>query len=160
MRANQQESFFDGVPEIQDYRLENATEDIPLTRVSTGSSLRSALSFSSTTSTKTFLPHGGGYGGSLEHLCDLIDAYPSLRDAEIVSSECHTQRIRIVLNLTVHRFLILELRRGEKKPIWIRLDRTRTKTVSDLDFVRAAGRIQANDTVSWDAEPCLPTDEP
>lgn len=93
----------------------------------------------------TFLPTAGGYGVPLEHLCRLIDAYPTLREGKIISSECYTSPMPGGL---VHRFLMLELRREGRKTIWARLDRTRLKTVGAFQFFVSGGRTDSNDIVS------------
>lgn len=99
--------------------------------------------FSSTT-VNTLLPQGGGYGGSLSLLCQLVDTYTTLQHAIIVCAECYTQNIAAQI---VHRFLVLELRRDGKKTIWVRLDRRRSKLVNTRRFLFARASTQSNDTV-------------
>lgn len=84
-------------------------------------SFQSVLSLKSAYSTETVVPaNAGGYGVPLEHLCRLIDAYPSLQSAEIVKTECYTKRIVSVAGVAiVHRYLVLEICRKGKQPIWI-----------------------------------------
>lgn len=96
-------------------------------------------------STLTFIPHNGGFGGQLSHLCSLIGSYSALQNARIISAECHTESIALKI---VHRFLILELMREGKKNIWIRLDRRRAKILGTLRFLRNHATTPANDTVS------------
>ena len=98
----------------------------------------------SSTSVNTFLPQQGGYGGSLNLLCQLVDMYTALQYATIVSTECYTQRIAVQV---VHRFLILELKREGKKTIWLRMDRRRSKLVNTQRFLFGRGSTDANDTV-------------
>lgn len=105
----------------------------------------STLSLESSLSGKTFLPTGGLLGASLEHFCRLIDAYPSLQDAEIISSECYQEPINMVL---MHRFLLLELRRHKRKTIWVRLERLRDRLQSNRRFLLAGAQTRANDSVS------------
>lgn len=95
-------------------------------------------------SSTTFFPASGVLGAPLEHLRRLINAYPTLRDAEIISSECYTAPIRLGI---VHRFLLLELRRHERKVIWVRFDRMRDRRESNWKFVRAGAQTRANDIV-------------
>lgn len=118
----------------------------------------STISIKSIISTRTFksisaptiIPaNAGGYGVKLKHLCQLITEYPSLQTAEIVKSECYARRIASLAGVEiVHRYLVLELRRKGKKPIWVRLDRTSDKAASRLHMVRSGGRTKDNDTVS------------
>lgn len=105
----------------------------------------SRVSLASLGSYKTFLPIKGCYGVFLTHLCDMIDMYPTLQEAEVISTECYTTPIRLGI---VHRFLLLELRRDGLKPIWMRLDRTRNKFTSRARFVLTGGQTRANDIVS------------
>jgi hypothetical protein len=82
----------------------------------------------------------------LSQLCELVDCHRSLQRAETISSEAYTERIGAV----IHRFLVLELRREGKKPIWLRLERTRSKSVGVVEFLLARGSTPANDIVSDD----------
>lgn len=124
---------------MQELRFQSSAENLPLSRTS------SAISMTSTRSTRTFLPDGGGIGGSLEQLCKLIDAFTSLRDAEIVSSECFAAPLRLGI---VHRFLLIELRRGTRKPIWVRIERRRDNLESSRTFIFSGARSRANNSVS------------
>lgn len=117
--------------------------DTTLRRVATDISIVSSVS--------TFLPKNGGYGGPLDHLCRLIDAYPSLQGARIITSECYTKPLRVTLPVgigLVHRFLLLELERESKKSIWVRLDRMPSATSSRWRFIRSIAQTPAHDTVS------------
>ena len=88
-------------------------------------------------SSGTILPVIGVLGLSLSESCDLIRNYQSLQEAEIISSEGYVHR---------QRFLVFELQRDGKKPIWVTLDRRRSTKVSVLDFLCAAASTPANDT--------------
>lgn len=117
----------------------------PLLRVGTFASART--SFSSET-TRTIISERGGYGLPLEHLCRMISTHPSLQDAQIISLECYTKHMGPTLAGVVHRFLILQLVREGRKPVWLRMDCTRQKMTSTISFVRAGATSRANDTVS------------
>lgn len=93
-------------------------------------------------SSGTILPVIGVLGLSLSEFCDLIWNYQS----EIISREGYVQ----VIGRVQHRFLVLELQRDGKKPIWVafRLDRRRSTKVSVLGVLCAATSTPANDTVS------------
>lgn len=80
---------------------------------------------------------------SLADVCIHIDAHPSLRAAEIVSTECYALRAGAV----THRFVVLELRRQGRKDVWLRLDRRRGEKVSIFRFLSASGITDANDRV-------------
>ena len=107
---------------------------------------------------------GGGYGGgglyppsghtvvpslgvmdlSLSDVCKYISDNRSLQNAEIISTECYAEKQGGV----THRFLVLELRRANRKDVWLRLDRRRGAGVSLFKFVAFSGVTQANDRVS------------
>lgn len=108
------------------------------------SSVATKYTANSTVSHRTFLPRQGGYGGQLQHLCSLIATHTSLQHATIVSSECYWENIAFRI---VHRFLIFELAREGKKPIWLRVDRRRSRTASTFEFIYAGGSTPSNDTV-------------
>jgi hypothetical protein len=83
----------------------------------------------------------------LSQLCELVDSHHSLQRAETISSEAYTERVGAV----IHRFLIMEIRREGKKPIWLRLERTRSRSVGVVEFLRAGASTPANDVVCGDA---------
>lgn len=134
-----QDEFFEGTPVLEELKAHASSESLVLSRVS---------SRLSTNTADTFLPAGGILGAPLEHLCRLIDAYPSLRDADIVSSESFVEPLRLGI---VHRFLLLELRRSGRKTIWARLERLRYKLASNWTFILAGAQTRANDSVSLNA---------
>lgn len=107
-------------------------------------------------SNQTVLKTGDVLKCALEVLCSLIDVYPSLRDAEIVSSECYTTSIARGTRLIglVHRFLVLELSRDGHKPIWIRLERSRDTSEGSLTFLRSGAETLPIDHVSAASEYC------
>lgn len=57
----------------------------------------------------------------LRDLCVTIHERRSLRHAEI---RC-VEQYRVFTGTVIHRFLVLELHRAGRKPIWMRLDRFR-----------------------------------
>ena len=63
--------------------------------------------------------------------------------ADIVSTEGYSKWTGTV----VHRFLVLELCRVGRKPIWLRIDRQRAQDVNALRFLAARATTPANDTV-------------
>lgn len=90
----------------------------------------------------------------LLNLCDMINANMSLRQAEILTTECYTQKVAAGV---LHRFLVLELRRKGRKNVWLRLDRRAGR--SALSLVRALGSSPANDIVSLDKTDPYPSEE-
>ncbi|KAF8305095.1 hypothetical protein DL93DRAFT_2102203 [Clavulina sp. PMI_390] len=97
---------------------------------------------SSRASTSTAsIPQFGILELSLADVCKYIDANSSLQVAEIVSTECYTQSAGAV----THRFVLLELRRPNRRNAWLRLDRRRGKNVSILKFLIVSGITAAND---------------
>lgn len=139
-------SVDDDVSAIQQLHDMASDEGFTLSRLPNAPKARSMASLASRVSSQTFLPIEGGYGVLLKHLCHLIDRYPTLRDADIVSSECYTEPIRLRI---LHRFLLLELHREGRKPIWVRLDRTRDNFTSTGRFLLLnRARTRANDVVS------------
>lgn len=94
-------------------------------------------------SISTAVPMFGVLDLTLSEICQYVDAYSSLQAAEIVCTECYAERAGAVL----HRFIILELRRENRKNVWLRLDRRRGKGVSMFQFLATAGITKANDRV-------------
>lgn len=82
-----------------------------------------------------------------------------MQRAEIISAEGYKEWIGPIL----HRFLVLELRRSSRKPIWLRIDRRMAQGVGTFRFIRALATTPANDTVSmhqaptklWSINQCL-----
>lgn len=112
--------------------------------VTPSSALSRMSSRLSMSSLATVLPIRGGYGGSLNHLIQLINSHTALYYATIASTECYSDSIITGIS---HRFLLIELARSGKKTIWLRLDRRPSKMVGVVRFVRSAGSTPANDTV-------------
>lgn len=83
-------------------------------------------------------------GLSVPELCELIRQSQSLQQAIIAMTEGYKEHLGGI----VHRFLVLELTREGKKPIWLRLDRRLGKDVSRMSLILASGVTNANDTVS------------
>ena len=81
---------------------------------------------------------------SVSELCQLIQQRASLQHAIITRTEGYAEHLGAV----VHRFLVLELKREDKKPIFLRLDRRRGEGVSPMSLISASGVTSANDTVS------------
>lgn len=81
---------------------------------------------------------------SLPQLCDVINSHRSLARADIISTECYTERLGAI----THRFLVLELRRHARRPVWLRLDRRLGKDTSTFTLLRSNGSTPANDVVS------------
>jgi len=79
----------------------------------------------------------------LEDLCKVIDEHRSMQLAEIVTTEGYSEWTGTV----IHRFLVLELRRVGRKPIWLRIDRQRAQDVNAFRFLAARASTPANDTV-------------
>lgn len=85
------------------------------------------------------------YGGMLNHLIQKISKHTTLYYTTIVATESYSELIRLGV---YHRFLLLELAQPEKKTIWLRLDRRRSKRLGVFDFVWSGGSTSAYDTVS------------
>lgn len=79
----------------------------------------------------------------LDKLVELIRLHPSLQRADITSAEGYKQKRNGIL----HRFLALELRRGSKPAVWLRLDRRVHPETSRISFLLASGESPAYDTV-------------
>jgi len=80
---------------------------------------------------------------SLSDVCKYISDYRSLQNAEIMSTECYAENLGGV----THLFLLLELRRSNRKDVWLRLDRRRDQNVSLIKFFAFSGVTKANDRV-------------
>ncbi|KAF8308155.1 hypothetical protein DL93DRAFT_2221274 [Clavulina sp. PMI_390] len=104
-----------------------------LQRISTRASTHSAS-----------VPQFGVLECSLSDFCNYVDANLSLQTAEIISTECYTQSAGAV----THRFVVLELRRPNRRNAWLRLDRRRGKNVSILRFLAVSGVTVANDRLT------------
>jgi hypothetical protein len=89
------------------------------------------------------VPDAGKLGMPLKEFCDYIDAHQCLQQAEISSTECYAEQHGAI----THRFLILELRRRNRRTIWLRLDRRLGKNTSTMSFLRSLGVTEANDVV-------------
>ncbi|KAF8289118.1 hypothetical protein DL93DRAFT_1163770 [Clavulina sp. PMI_390] len=95
-------------------------------------------------SVATFFPRFGAIELSLADVCSFISEGAALRGAHIISVKGYCEPAGPVL----HRFVVLHLRRVQRKDIWLRLDRRRGQGVSAFRFVFASGDTQANDKVS------------
>lgn len=73
---------------------------------------------------------------TLTELCDFIAEHPSLQSARIESCSCYAQRIALFVP---RRFLLLQLRRPERKDFWLRLDRRASGEVGPAEFTLALG---------------------
>ncbi|KAF8327463.1 WD40-repeat-containing domain protein [Cantharellus anzutake] len=106
----------------------------PVTRsLSTLSTFSNASVLSIRSSGRTF---------SLKDFCEqVIDKHLWLQTARIVSTSCYSELIKLVL----HRFLIFQLRRPEKKDIWLRIDRR--AGISFFSLARKLGKTRAHDVV-------------
>lgn len=80
----------------------------------------------------------------LDDLVKLIESHTSLQDIKILSTEGYKEMSNVVL----HRFLILELRRGKETSVWLRIDRRVHPESKGVSFVLALGQSPAYDTVS------------
>jgi len=78
---------------------------------------------------------------TLPDLCDLITERHSLQRAEIVSMEVYTEPAKV----RGHRFMILELRRPQRKTLYLRLDRRQKAAALGLLWSRT---VSVHDTVS------------
>lgn len=92
----------------------------------------------------TVVPCVGVIDLSLSELCQLIQQRRSLQQAIITMTEGYSERSGTV----VHRFLVLQLKRDDKEPTWLRLDRRMGNDVSTMSFVLKSSVTRANDTVS------------
>ena len=97
----------------------------------------------STLSTETVVPRLGVLHQSIHELCEFIQRQRSLQQAIITMTEGYAERLGAI----VHRFLVLELKREDKKPIYLRLDRRLGKGVPTISLLRTSGVTSANDTV-------------
>lgn len=79
---------------------------------------------------------------SLDDLCVIIDLHSSMQRTEIVSAEGYKQWTGTV----AHRFLVFELRRSGRKPIWLRV--RRKGNIPFVRFLANGAKTPANDTVS------------
>lgn len=79
----------------------------------------------------------------LDELVALIRSHTSLQRAAILSTEGYKQRRNTIL----HRFLVLELRRQDRSPIWLRIDRRMHPETRMVSFLLASGKSPAYDTV-------------
>lgn len=81
----------------------------------------------------------------LSHFLDLVHQHGSLQQARIASAEAH-----LVMNGRVpHRFIILRLERNGYEPIWLRMDRLRSRERGAFRFIAAGATTLANDQVCF-----------
>lgn len=102
------------------------------------------MSVFTVTSAGSVVPELGILHLSLHDLCMYISNHRCLRKATILSTQCYYHNAGVV----IHRFLLLELHRENRKNIWVRLDRRRGEGVSLFSFMLTSGVTKANDTVS------------
>lgn len=93
----------------------------------------------STTSVNTVIPLFVTYTLSIDELRKKILEHRSLQCAGIVSVEGYVE------HLVSHRFLVLELRRLRRKPIWLRLERRPGR--SFISVAGSLGSVPTLDTV-------------
>lgn len=105
-------------------------------------SLESLATVSTAMSTVTVVARGI-LGLTLSELCDLITEHHSLQKAEIISIEVYTEPAKV----WGHRFMILELRRPQRKTVYLRLDRRRTRKAVVRGLI-GSRTIMSDDTVS------------
>lgn len=79
----------------------------------------------------------------LDEPVELIRSHAFLQRAEILSTWAYKEWSNAIL----HRFLILELRRGKTSSVWLRIDRRVHPETSGVSFVFAFGQSPAYDTV-------------
>lgn len=113
----------------------NQTDDYPPT-------LQRSVTNESALSTWT-VSHVFDMTMQLDNLVKLIRAHASLQNTDIISAESYKQKRNGIL----HRFLALELRRGSKPVVWLRLDRRVDPETSRISFLLASGESPAYDTV-------------
>lgn len=92
----------------------------------------------------TAVPRIGKIDLTLSEFCDYIEDHSSLQRAKIVATECYSENAGAV----THRFLVLELRRENRKDVYLRLDRRRAEGTSLFKFITASGSTKANDRVT------------
>src|ERR1700733_9309618 len=92
----------------------------------TGVTLSLALAHGSAESVESVVPNAGGLDMPLKEFCDYIDAHRCLQQADIASTECYAEQTGGI----THRFLILELRRRNRRTVWLRLDRRSGRNTS------------------------------
>lgn len=102
------------------------------------------LSRTSISSTVTTVPEVGKIDMSLDELRVYIGAHSSLRSANIIATECYAEDP----GPTTHRFLILELRRPNRKDVSLRLDRFRGENTTIFQVSTGSMKTTANDRVS------------
>jgi hypothetical protein len=89
------------------------------------------------------MPHLSGMVMPLSRLIELIAEHKSLQRVQIPAAEGYQQ----TASRFMHRFLVLELRRAGKDPVWLRMDRRPDWRVGALQFVLASSMSPASDTV-------------
>lgn len=96
-------------------------------------------------STDTFLSNGPKHTLKFNALCDVIHRHRSLQHARIISAEGYKTTNGVV----VHRYLVLELERDGRQPIWLRIDRRIAENENPIRFLVTGGRSSANDEVCF-----------
>jgi len=111
--------------------------------LSEASRSRDSLATASTEKSTVTVVARGVLELTLPDLCDLITERHSLQRAEIVSMEVYTEPAKV----WGHRFMILELSRPQRKTLYLRLDRRRSRKAVALGLLRSR-TVSAHDTVS------------
>lgn len=93
-----------------------------------------------TNSTNTVDPRSDPRKVALDKLCDLVNTDKSLRTARIVSCATYVRRGLFV----THRFVVMKLRRNDRKDTYIRIDR---RPASRSRLIRGIGTTISNDEV-------------
>lgn len=120
---------------------------------SSGTSLRnlpfsrtlSRISLATVASTDTFLDHSVDPRIPLRGLLEVIERHRSLQHARIIRADAYQG----FTGQVVHRFIILELERDGRQPIWLRIDRGREKGQSVRRFLAEGATAVAADQVSF-----------
>lgn len=86
-------------------------------------------------------PRSGVVKVAMDQLCELVEANDVLRTARIVSCATYASRGFIV----THRFVIMKLRRIDRKDTYLRIDR---RPASRSRLFRGMGTTPSNDEVS------------
>lgn len=96
-------------------------------------------------SASSVVPKYGIIDFSLADVCRYIDDHKSLQTAEVISTECYSEK----KGAATQRFLILELRRPGRKDIWLRLDRRKGENAPLFRFLALSGVTKTNDRVRF-----------
>lgn len=89
------------------------------------------------------IPKFPGKTMKLDKLVELIRSRPSLQRANILSTEGYKQ----IHSGVLHRFLILEVQREDRRSVWLRIDRRADPNMNRVSLLLARGESPAHDTV-------------